>query len=525
MNRRMRRSMAALAMLALLANCAVQAHAQTRARISLRGPGPFHQLELPLAIHGLAAFDDLRDLRVRNASGEVVPWGWLDDLRTTDTETMTTVHAALFALSQASTDRGESGLRIRSRPDGVLALEAIEPAPTVPTQVPARGDADEWVIDTGEVEGERVRARFDLAPGPNGLFQFTLDASDDLRRWRSIDVDGQMARLRQGSARIEQASVELGPLEARFLRLRWKHPEHAPRLTAASIDVAKRTMAPLAWTVAVGPSACGFDTCDYPVPRGLPVRSLRVVLNQLNTLAPLRIFDVDRPTESGASDASRPGRRLLSALHHGHRHARGEGVPDTPVDQGAATRVERRTTEEILLAEATVFRLGRPSGETHSGAIALDGRPHTVLRLRTQGAIAALGAVPPTLSYGTRPSTLVFLAQGSPPFTLSWNRDRGIALPMPDALPVQQLIPGRQGGQPPRIDLADVTFEVPANASSNAVPSHATPNGAAPTVITPAETAATRPVGSFAKSYLWGALVIIVLLLAAMVWSLLRAIR
>lgn len=500
-----RRCMAALA---LLATCGAQAHPQTpaQARIELHGPGPFHKLELPLVIHGQAAFDDLRDLRVRNASGDVVPWAWLDDLRATGAETTTRVRASLFALRPAMNDREGSGVRIASRPDGVLALEAIGPGSAVPMQAPVHGSTDDWVIDTGQVRGKRIRARFELAPGAgqNGLFPFTLQASDDLRRWRSIDADGQIVQLRHGQALIEQASVELGSIEERFLRLRWRQPEQAPRLSDAWVDVAERTATPLTWTADIGPSSCGIDACDYPVPRGLPLQGLRVSLNQPNTLASLSVLAVDRSVEAPPSDDSR-----LHRLRHGRRHER-----------------PHQGTQESLLAEAMVFRLALPSGETRSGVIALDGRSHTMLRLRTQGAVAALGAVPPTLSYGARPSTLVFLAQGWPPFTLSWNEDRNTALPMPEALPIRQLIPGPLEEPLPGIDSATVTFEKPVDTTPTVVSAAAASMEPASATVTPSARKSTiRSTGAFPKTYLWGALATGMLLLLAMAWSLLRTSR
>lgn len=497
-----------MAVLALLAIFTAQAQPQTpaQARIALHGPGPFHKLELPLAIHGRAAFDDLRDLRVRNASGDVVPWAWLDDLRATGVETTTRVRASLFALPPAMSDREGSGVRIASRPDGVLALETAGSGSTAPTQAPSRGRADDWVIDTGQMDGKRIRVRFELAPGSgsNGLFPFTLQASDDLHRWRSIDADGQIARLRHGPAVIEQASVELGSIEGRFLRLRWRHPAQAPRLSAAWVDVAEQAATPSTWTADVGPSSCGIDACDYPVPRGLPLQGLRISLNQPNTLASLSVLAIDRSAEAPPSDAARPHR-----LRHAHRHeSRLPGV------------------EESLLAEATVFRLDLPSGETRSSAISLDGRSHTMLRLRTRGAIAALGAVPPTLSYSARPSTLVFLAQGRPPFTLSWNRDRKTALPMPEALPLRQLIPGSLEERLPGIDSAIVTFEKPVDATSTVVSAATASMGlASAAVASSAGQAAIRSTGALPRAYLWGALATGMLLLLAMAWSLLRASR
>ena len=47
------------------------------APIALQGSGPYHRLTLPLGIHAHAAYGDLRDLRVRNAAGNAVPYAWL----------------------------------------------------------------------------------------------------------------------------------------------------------------------------------------------------------------------------------------------------------------------------------------------------------------------------------------------------------------------------------------------------------------------------------------------------------------
>ena len=48
-----------------------------QATISSVGQGPFYRLNLPVSIYPTAAHVDLRDVRVRNADGNLVPHAWL----------------------------------------------------------------------------------------------------------------------------------------------------------------------------------------------------------------------------------------------------------------------------------------------------------------------------------------------------------------------------------------------------------------------------------------------------------------
>lgn len=48
------------------------------ALIQPRGPGPYHQVVVPLAWQALSQRDDLGDLRILNAQGQNLPYAWLD---------------------------------------------------------------------------------------------------------------------------------------------------------------------------------------------------------------------------------------------------------------------------------------------------------------------------------------------------------------------------------------------------------------------------------------------------------------
>jgi hypothetical protein len=454
-----------------------------QAPITVHGAGPFHRLTLPNAIYGRAAFDDLRDLRVRNANGQAVPFAWLEDGLDAPAPRIASLHAPLFAVPAAAADGATAGsdaplLGFKLRTDGSLALAAL------PAVRPRSSAVTTWVIDASKVDGALVQARFEIAPEALGLFAFTLEGSDDLRLWHRIGGDEQLVRLRHADQTIERLALEIDHARARFLRLRWQDPASTPALTGVWLDSVPETepASPLEWTPEQRPSSCGTDYCDYAAPRGLPLQSLRIALADANTLAPLRIVSL----ASSPSSVRKPARNALYVLRHG-----GAQAPSA-------------TTPELLLADTVVYRLQQASGEARSGAVALDGSPHVTLRLRTHGSIRALGSTPPLLSFGTRPRTLVFLAQGQPPFALTWNAASQPTSPdAAPALPLATLVPGHRAGQALTSDAA--TLDLAPLATSPAPPGD-------PGVPT-------------RKLWLWVALAGGLLLLAAMAGSLLRGLK
>ena len=460
-----------------------------QAPITLQGAGPFYSLTLPAAIYGRAAFEDLRDLRVRNAANQPVPFAWLDGARTAMPAPVSH-EAPLFAVavaaasgsgSVADTDGSPIGLKLRT--DGSLVLAAASPP------ISRAGTVASWIIDASKITGAIVQARVTLAPDALGVFAFTLEASDDLRQWKRVADDDQLVRLQQGIQTIERLAIELDRVHAHFLRLRWRDPSNAPSISAVQLDSIDEAtpVAPIEWSTEVRATSCGVDYCDYVAPRHLPLQSLRIALAEPNTLASISIASLEPP---GA--VPRP-RNALHVLRRGQAAAR-----------------ESRVQEEPLVDAVVIYRLSRPGGEAHSPALALDGAPYTTLRLRSAGAISVLGSTPPTLSFGSRPRSLVFLAQGRAPFALSWNAP-GQAIPehLAGPLALAQLIPGQRADQKLAADVATIALTT----LPTSLPALATTPSAPPAVATNH------------KSWLWAALAAGLLLLGAMAWSLLRSLK
>ncbi len=462
------------------------------APITLQGPGPYHRLTLPLAIYSRAAHPDLRDLRVRNAAGHAVPYAWLRNEAATPQTASRNV--PIFALPGAAAASGDTALAFSLRPDGSLKLES---KPVKPAGV---DDPAQWLIDVSQVKGSLLQARFDMAPDARGLFAFRLEASDDLRQWRPVGGEEQLVRLSHGGQTIERLAVELNNVRARFLRLRWSDPKLGAVLTGVGIDSVQEVepVAPLEWSAAIRPESCAADHCDYLLPRGLPVQSLRIDLADINTLAQVSIAGLSDPAPSSAAAMPPPvPRNPLYALRH----------------QQPRPVVRNGGPDESPLLDAVVYRLAQPGGEARSPVLALDGAVHARLRLRTAGPVSVLGATPPSIAVGAVPRTLVFLAQGAAPFALSWSaapEANAVEGSVPGApLALSTLIPGYAADKPVTADGALVSLPVAAVTAA----------------VAAAVQAPVPPQEPSRKWWLWGALGGGLLLLAGMAWSLFASLR
>jgi hypothetical protein len=472
--------------------CSGLAAQTVSAPIALQGAGPYHQLTLPAAIYGHAATTDLRDLRITNGAGQTVPFAWL---QAAPAEQMTTSYRVpLFAWPEAPGRAAPSDavLAFTVRPDGSLAL--TKPSYAKPAK------SSDWLLDASQLTGRLLQARLTVASGTQGLFPFVLEASDDLRHWRQIGDDEQLVLLQQGAQAIERLAVDLHGVQARFLRVRWQDPARAAQLTAVDIDTVQSTepVAPVAWSGPLAAQQCAVDYCDYVLPRGIPAHSLRIQLAQPNTLAAIHV--------SGVLDAPPVGNPPPVVVHN-------------PLY--ALRRLHRQTarpptSQEVPLLDTVVYRLAQPGGEARSPDLALNGAVYPRLRLRTEGPVALMGSPAPALEVATSLRSLVFLAQGNPPFSVTWGAgapDAQLAsasttLAVGQALPLGTLIPGYAADKPV---LAD-----PATVSLATVPAAAAALGAAAAADVPRDTR---------KPWLWGALLLGLLLLAGMAWSLLQSLK
>ncbi|QLC73447.1 DUF3999 domain-containing protein [Pseudomonas sp. LPB0260] len=366
--------------------------------LQLNGEGPWYRLELPMAAHLAARHGDLRDLRVFNGEGEALAYALV---RSPHEERLDEQDVRWFPLyAEGEGEAGLPGLRVERSASGTL-IELLE-ADAAPSPASLRG----WLLDASAVEQPLVRLTLDWSSDQEGFQRFRIEASDDLRSWRSWG-HGQLARLSFANEYIEQRQVELPGRRARYLRLLWESPQQAPQLIAARLFSRPHDSLslPLVWSEPMPADRAADGAYQWRLPLALPVQRIRLELGTDNRLVPVQVSG-----RGGAQGRWRP------------------------------------------LGGGLLYHMPEQGGELRQDELALAGL--TVQQLRLQVDQRGGGLAPePRLQVGVRATRLVFLLRGSPPYRLALGNPDALSA----ALPVQALIPGYRPERLAQLGVAEVS--------------------------------------------------------------------
>ncbi len=399
-----------------------------RAPIVVEQHAAFLRLPLPAAAYARSLQPGLQDLRVVDALGARVPFALLapraDEVPATETERPAPLYPLPPRPPGAGTTTGASwplpvevvvdGDRITVRRGAGAGAgagggggggDAAAGGATAggSTPGPARAPSPGWLFDLGE------RGRGDPAPHSlrlqwSGPVEFsaayTLELSDDLRRWRPA-VGGQLMALASAAGPLTQPTVALPAAPGRFARLVWLDDRTAPQLSGAqSVATVPRRVsleAPTELVVAPSaePAAQGARDADaaralsFDLGAPLPLVSVELQLGGGTQVVPLRLQARQR--------AEQPWQPLGAAL--AYRIERdGAVVTSPPVPVARTARYLRVVVDERAAVPA-----------------------EAQTRLRVQAQLAGL----------------VFAAQGQPPYALlAGARDAPAG-----ALPLAMLVP------------------------------------------------------------------------------------
>ncbi len=387
-------------LLAAAASAADEPAFRYAAPITVSSPGAFVQLPLPAAAYGRSASANLADLRIVDARGERVPFAVLAPRQPEAQTTEQQRDATLYPLpaKPAADGTWPAPIEVTVEGDRISVKRLAAGATTAPVTQPAG-----WLFDLGE------RQRDDPPPQSlriawSGPAEFTaafrFDSSDDLRQWRS-GGSGQLMALASPSGPLTQPTVVLGANPGRFVRLVWAAAATAPQVSAAKVIAAQHGSKVLDAPVIIiaSPSAepAGKTAADAASPRALhfdlggtlPITQLDLRWTSGTLVAPVRLQARD--------DAHEPWRELGAAVFY---------------------RLERGTE----VASSPPF------------TITTDAR---YIRVLPDPRAAALDAAQTQLVVQAPLASLVFAAQGQPPYTLQ----AGAKVTAPSALPVATLVP------------------------------------------------------------------------------------
>lgn len=461
--------------------------------------GPYFKLDLPLAAYTNSKDSQLSDLRLRNAKGDYLNFAWVEN-KYAQMETSNPLHSQrvpIFPITaNANTDKAapeQIDMRLERAVDGSLMASARIASRNQNTQTPIVA----WVIDAttfskpSSQASQLLQLRFEIPTSYEGIASFRLEASDDLQQWRQIDAHTQLVhqlvQLRHQGEQIQQLAIDLPQIQARYLRLMWSQANTAPVISSVEIDAQDQENTPtqLLWSAAIPAQYCDAKSCDYVIPRNTPVDSLRIAIQEKNTLAKSQITG-QMPTVPNDYQQHRHARNPLYVLHH---------------QKNTAQAAKMAQPQEVLLGEITAYRLQHGDTQLQTKDIALNGTPYTRIKLQVSNGIANLGTPTPTIAIGTISRSLLFLARGEAPYYLELggnNKENG-AIALAALMPDTSLATSAIGAAEVVITEHEATAQTPAELSK---------------LVT--EKSSNR------KFWLWLALGVALVILSVMVWSLLR---
>ncbi len=339
------------------------------------GRAGMYKVSLPLKVYRAVRYPDLRDIRVFNSDGEVVPH------LVTRSASSVSVKSEPIELPRfpvyASTRSHFGDLDLQIKRDSQGAVINLSNRSGVAGQNQLIG----YLLDGSKV-GPAIKA-IELQWSDsvaNYVGSVSLEASDDLANWRSRVKDAPVMRMQFGDHLLDQRRVKFGPTPLIYLRISWpalqRNETAPPELTRAlaipadsSADVQRTWVTAAARPVPGKPGDYQFD-----IGAQIPIDRLRIELPQINTLVQAELL-----ARAGANQ---------------------------PWQSVTAT---------------TVYRVVQNGRQFNSDDLQIDrdSRRDWLLRVAQQG--GGLGASNPSLKAGWLADQVLFLARGRGPFQLAYG--------------------------------------------------------------------------------------------------------
>lgn len=388
------------ALLALLASGAAQCVADEPLReqfayaipLDVRGGAPVVRMDVPFEVYRDSVMPGLRDLRVLNGAGEVVPHAF-QPAEAAVRGTPTIQGVPWFALrGEAAVSGAPLQLHIES---GETSIQ-VEGAPPVQASAPITG----YLVNAGDLDSAISAFDFRWADEtPDFAINVAIAASDDLIYWRDVVSLAPLARLRQGGAVFEQRIVPVPAQRSRYWRMSVQTGGKLPEivsvfatLVTASVPVDRKQLEVTGKLVAGEQGSYEFDLGAQ-----LPVDRVTLGLPDVNTVAQVVYL-----SRRGTAEEWRP------------RHS------------------------------TSVYRMQSPNGELVSEPLAVSADAARYWRVQVDPRGGGIGGGLPRLRAGWLPDRLVFVTRGGGPFELVY----GSASATDTAVPLERILPNDPGELP-----------------------------------------------------------------------------
>ena len=330
-----------------------------------------YRITLPLAIYQGTVREDLGDLAVFNARGEVVPF-FIRPLPANAEPARSPEYLPLFPLLGTMP---ATAAEMRVTIDSPRVALNLSSSGVTPASVP-----HQYLLDARELEGSvtALELIWSQAP-PEFSGRLRIESSDDLDSWRLAAAAAPIASLQADGREFLQARIDLPPTRAKFWRLSWV--DGVPSLPVTKVRA----------QFAQGRSDAGWE----------------------------------KEAVRGERDARRPTDFLFDL--GGHLPVQRVDLqltePNSLVVADLYTRNDPRDAWSFV-TRARFYRIRTPHGDDQNEPIDIPLNPHRswLVRIASPASVRA-----PALIAAWRPSEIVFLAQGAPPFLLAYGSGSSVA--------------------------------------------------------------------------------------------------
>ena len=259
------------------------------------GNDALYRLVITPAVYKGATFTDLRDLRVFNGAGEVVPHAFRP-LESVAAHEPAPVFLPMFEL------RGPSGTRADD-------LNIVVDAANVKFSLRTSSDDQPseqtvllgYLVDVSATNETFSELLLDWKTTPGGYVgAINVEASDDLKRWTRIASNAPLVSLAQGGQQLEQKSVALRRVRTKYLRLTWPSGTDVVQLKSVFGQRANEVMPRERTWKEISATPDPDERGDYLADLGglFPIDRLEIRLPQDNAVAPVQIFSRNKPDDA-----------------------------------------------------------------------------------------------------------------------------------------------------------------------------------------------------------------------------------
>lgn len=368
------------------------------------GNEALYQTVLPIEVYQASRANNLQDLTITNATGEQVPYSFLEDEYLHPKTELSLNSQVLLAHPVTESQLSNAGaLHIQ------LNQAAENSTVDIQTNAPSSAEKFAYLIDAGEKHPAFKTLRIEWEGSEGKLLSFEVLASNNLKDWHSLG-DGVLIKVAADS--LVQNTIEIdGGDTSRYLQI---------RPTDANNTVIKQVRA------------------EYLTERSAD----RVILQQNIDLLQR---EQDQTNHVINLDFEAKGRYPAQYLR--------VGLPQMNTVTSARFFVRNKLSEPWqYLTTSSLYKTEKAGKVSTNPYVELNNTTARYWRMQFDESSGGLGAENPTLSLAWRPHTVVWNARGNAPFKLNVGDNPNVV----NMVTVQSLIPDYKIEKVLQLPKADV---------------------------------------------------------------------